>query len=69
MIMHLGLRFCARRRTDSPIRQKFALLLSKKNFDSSDIPRIRHYRQRLGDISRSPAVAVSVARSGKNRQR
>jgi hypothetical protein len=61
--------FCALRRTDSPVRQKFALLISKRNFGDSKFPGFSDYRHRLVDFRRSSAVPSCLAPSAKRPSR
>ena len=42
--------FCTRQRTVSPIRQKFALLISKRNFDDQRIVRFQQLSTSIGRI-------------------
>jgi hypothetical protein len=60
---------CARRRTVSAIRHKFALLISKENFVESDSARFQELSTSIGRFSTSPALARHPQIGQKYRQR
>src|SRR5260221_4730691 len=57
--------FCARRRTASPIRQKFSLLISKGNFGDSKSPRFQRLSASIGRFSTFFSCAFAISPVGK----